>query len=380
MDNVEADRAAYMSVREMPHKDLLVYAAKATGRSPLQIQREFGQLSKSGGALSFAEYVRLGLHHADRFSEEERARFLGNKLHWTITDQCNDKRWEAVAEDKVLAGLVMNEGGVRTPESVAVIDMSARTYPGLPKINSAEGVARLLKDFDGQKLFCKIVDGMVSFGAFQIEGGDAEHIHCSGQDPMSHEAFLKDFVGDSAYLVQKVISNHSKIADYAPAVGTVRVVTLLTEDGVYTPAAAIKLPQGDNLADAFWRPGNIACDIDVKTGRICSVSRRDIEMEYLEDHPEKPGLIGLELPFWSELLEMNEKAASLFAPMPYQSTDIAITEDGPVVVELNYGGGFDLPQFASGRGILTPEVRAFFEGHGVDFNPKKKSWFFGRRG
>lgn len=127
MDNVEADRAAYMSVREMPHKDLLVYAAKATGRSPLQIQREFGQLSKSGGALSFAEYVRLGLHHADRFSEEERARFLGNKLHWTITDQCNDKRWEAVAEDKVLAGLVMNEGGgtgIRRRDRYVCADLS----------------------------------------------------------------------------------------------------------------------------------------------------------------------------------------------------------------------------------------------------------------
>lgn len=61
-----------------------------------------------------------------------------------------------------------------------------------------------------------------------------------------------------------------------------------------------------------------------------------------------------------------------FAPIRYQSTDIAITDAGPVVVELNYGGGFDLPQYASGRGLLTPEVRAFFESFGYDFDARPK--------
>ena len=82
--------------------------------------------------------------------------------------------------------------------------------------------------------------------------------------------------------------------------------------------------------------------------------------------------MGLELPFWSELLEINQRAARTFSPIRYQSTDIAITEDGPVVVELNYGGGFDLPQYASGRGILTQEVRNFFESCGVRFETRKK--------
>ena len=43
-----------------------------------------------------------------------------------------------------------------------------------------------------------------------------------------------------------------------------------------------------------------------------------------------------------------------------------------MVVELNYGGGFDLPQYASGRGLLTPEVRAFFESFGYDFDARPK--------
>lgn len=49
------------------------------------------------------------------------------------------------------------------------------------------------------------------------------------------------------------------------------------------------------------------------------------------------------------------------------------------MVELNYGGGFDLPQYASGRGMLTPQFRAFFQSHGWAFDgpAKKKRGFFG---
>jgi hypothetical protein len=40
--------------------------------------------------------------------------------------------------------------------------------------------------------------------------------------------------------------------------------------------------------------------------------------------------------------------------------DVAITQEGPVLIEINTGGGFDLPQLASGKGFLTEEVREFF--------------------
>lgn len=83
--------------------------------------------------------------------------------------------------------------------------------------------------------------------------------------------------------------------------------------------------------------------------------------------------MGKKLPYWDALREMNERAARIYAPIRYQSTDIAITQDGPVIVELNYGGGFGLPQNASGRGLLTPQMRSFFEECGVSLGTKPKA-------
>jgi Sugar-transfer associated ATP-grasp len=378
----DLDKNGYLSARDSGHQDLLVYAARESGRSVLKIQREFDQISKSSSRLNMVEYVRNGLFRPDAFSDEERAAFISNDLHWDFTHKCNDQSWSGAAEDKGLATMLLTAGGVPVPPILAVIDRSPRIYPNIEKISTADQLRDLVLENQDSGLFGKIIGGMVSFGVFRIETADAGHVTCTGHEPMTYDAFLSDFVGENSYVLQRTLVNHADISRYASALATVRMINLVRDDGVFCPQAIIKLPQGANIADAFWREGNLACDVDVETGEIRTVAERNkFEVTYHEDHPDHPGLMGMKLPHWQRMLEINARAAQIFAPIRYQSTDIAITEDGPVIVELNYGGGFDLPQYASGRGMLTPEVRAFFEAHGCSFEapPKRKRSIFGRR-
>src|SRR3546814_14609338 len=81
-------------------------------------------------------------------------------------------------------------------------------------------------------------------------------------------------------------------------------------------------------------------------------------------------LVGTRLPDWQEVRRVNDACARLVAPVRYHSLDIALTDAGPVVVEVNVGGSFVLPQMASGQGLLTEETRDFFVGCG---------WKAGRR-
>lgn len=375
------DEEAYLAARDATHQELLVYAAKSSGQSPLAIQRDFQRVNASESKINFVEYVRFGMHRLERFTLEERETFISNDLHWPITHTCNDSGWTKAAEDKAVADMMMRSAGVRVPETIAVIDTSSRLYPGLEKIATPDALRAVLTAHSDTRIFGKIVGGMVSFGAFRVEEADDTGLRIAGHEAtLDYATFMTDFVGDNPYILQRELKNHATLDGYAGALATVRMVNLVSEAGVDTPAAVIKMPQGDNIADAFWRPGNLACDIDVATGRIQSVAMRGIETAYLDDHPEKAGLMGLQLPDWQDLLALNARAANVYAPIRYQSTDIALTQDGPVIVELNYGGGFDLPQYASGRGLLTPSVRAFFESHGYSFAPKepakKKSGLF----
>lgn len=368
MNIATRDRNAYDAAKTASSQDLLVHAARSSGLSPIQIQADYQAVAKLRGKLTFPEYVRLGVFHKDRFTPEERNLLISNEQHWPIAHACNPQGWADAAEDKALADVILRGGGVAVPETLGVIDKSARVYPGQRQVRSETELRALLADAGDTRLFCKITGGMVSFGAFRIDGHDHSHIHCHGHPPMTYEAFLEEVIADQAYLVQRELVNHAALDPYASALATVRMVNLRDDNGLTVPFAAIKLPQGANIADAFWREGNLACDIDVQTGRIQRVAVRGLELSYLDDHPVSPGLMGLELPYWSELCALNERASAVYAPIRYQSTDIAITPDGPVIVELNYGGGFDLPQYASGRGMLTPEVLSFFASHGIDLD------------
>jgi hypothetical protein len=45
---------------------------------------------------------------------------------------------------------------------------------------------------------------------------------------------------------------------------------------------------------------------------------------------------------------------------------------------LNYAGSFDILQNATGKGFLQPEVRRFFDSHGVSWKPAARRGLLGR--
>ena len=70
-------------------------------------------------------------------------------------------------------------------------------------------------------------------------------------------------------------------------------------------------------------------------------------------HPDTGALfVGTALPDWIKLRNLVTKAACVFPGIRTQSWDIALTDQGPVFLEVNYGGDLNLAQLAEGRGVL----------------------------
>jgi hypothetical protein len=177
---------------------------------------------------------------------------------------------------------------------------------------------------------------------------------------------MEQFVGATPYLLQRLETNHDFFTRYTDSLATVRVCILNGKDGVQIPFAVLKLPSRENVADSFWRQGNLACDLDVQTGTVRTARSKDrLGTTDHVTHPESGApLLGEVVPMWDRVVELARGCAPIFQPVRYQSMDIAVTPEGPVLIEINTGGGFDLPQLASGRGFLTDEVRAFFRSNG----------------
>ena len=346
--------------------DYLRHAQKKSGRRPMELAREFFRLNRGSGRLTWPEYVQYGVYDTTRYSPEAQSQFLTNTLHWPITRACCDMTWQATTEDKWLCSHILARSGIRVPITLAVIDKTDRTYPETRKISTAEQLSDFVKGPGVLPLFGKENRGICSFGAFLAVEADKDGMILKGGDRLTYDACLDEFVGETPYLLQRLETNHSFFDRYTDSLATIRVCILIDKDTIRLPFAVLKLPSRNNVADSFWRPGNLACDLEPRTGKILTLRSKDrFGTTDHELHPETGAPIrGEVVPMWDRVLELAHRCAPIFQPVRYQSMDIAVTHDGPVLIEVNTGGGFDLPQLASGKGFLTDEVREFFRTFG----------------
>ena len=326
---------------------------------------EWNQLRKANGRVTFNEYFQYELYDK-ALSDDEKQRFLSTKLHWPITRAVCDMSWQATTEDKWLCDRLLRQSGIALPEVLAVFDTSARRYSDTHTIKDADGLKDFALSLNGRPFFGKDLRGIASFGAFLCTSADEDFLYLEGSDPITYADFITHHIAGEAYLFQTLQENHKDLTAIADKLVTIRVCILMGKNKPRIPFALAKLPVGPNIADNFWRPGNIACGIDPITGKIFSAcAKNELDITRLQVHPTKGTLFaGHQLPFWQQLLELVNKCSPIFAPIHYQSMDIAITPEGPKLIEINTGGGFDLAQFTARRGFLTDEVTEFFIEYG----------------
>ncbi len=100
--------------------------------------------------------------------------------------------------------------------------------------------------------------------------------------------------------------------------------------------------------------------IELPTGRIAGVVRgTGSTLQRDEVHPDTGRVaVGFEVPHWSQLCALACEAAVLIPGIRTQSWDIGLTDQGPILLEVNFGGDLNLAQLAEGRGVLDDVYRA----------------------
>ena len=355
------------TARKPPLTRYLQHAVVTSGRSPLSIAREYIGLSRGRGRLTLQEYVQYGVYDPS-LSDDEKSRFLSERLHWPIVRRCNDIAWQAATEDKWLCGQLLERAGLPQPPLLAMIDTTARTFPGTRTIRSAREFGDFVRGRcrDGTALFCKPNHGLASYGAFVVDGAEDDRLHVHGEGWMAYDACFTELIGGNCYVVQPVQRNHPSIARYTDRLATVRVYLLRTDADLTLPFAALKMAAPGHIADNYWRPGNLACDVDPTTGAIRSARTKDAFGTTDHDaHPDTGApLVGERVPLWEDVVAVARECSSIFTPDRYHSMDIAVLAEGPSIVEVNTGGAFNIPQLVAGRGFLTDQVLELFRACG----------------
>jgi hypothetical protein len=165
---------------------------------------------------------------------------------------------------------------------------------------------------------------------------------------------LLEFMREGAFdIAETLIHQHEALQTMSPsAVNTVRVFTQINHDGEYEILGcrlriSVNSPV-DNLA-----AGNLAAPIDEETGVICGPGvYSDITKAPEIAHPITGcPIVGFEIPYWKEVLALVRDASLAHSENRSIGWDVAITNEGPGLIEGNHDWCKLVWQLPVGRGL-----------------------------
>lgn len=160
------------------------------------------------------------------------------------------------------------------------------------------------------------------------------------------------------HIFSKVVEQHPAINEiHGKCINTIRIITFITDSGkVEIIAPFMRFGQGDSVVDnassgGFW------VGINTENGKLHNIGYRSMEYggEQLEQHPESNFRFGeFKIPYYKEACEIVLEALK-YIPDRWIGWDVAITPDGPIIIEANHNPALDICDVISG-GLLKNEV------------------------
>jgi hypothetical protein len=220
-------------------------------------------------------------------------------------------------------------------------------------------------------LFMKPPGGSHGEGAFSVvpEGTMVRYVDTVSPVAKLYEFCREQVRSTGSLLVQpRVRSARDLLPVMSPhGLGTVRAVTHLKGGRAHLLAACLRIPVGRNDADNFrhGEAGNLVAGVDARSGKLLGAhgSRRQDwpDIVDVERHPDTGELIeGFQLPFWPEVIDLVSRAQLDLPQLRTIGWDVAITEQGPLLIEGNGAYDTDILQLAHDCGLKS-RLRAALE-------------------
>ena len=169
-------------------------------------------------------------------------------------------------------------------------------------------------------------------------------------------------------IVQPRIVNHSALERLNNgALSTVRILTCLDESGhPEVVGAAMRMAIDANHVVDNLHAGGIAAAVDVDFGTLGPASDlgADASFGWVERHPGTGAqIIGTQLPMWEDVKGFAVRAHGAFGDRMVVGWDIAITPEGPMLIEGNGAPDLDIMQRFIRHGLMAARLGVLLAFH-----------------
>lgn len=363
-------------------------ATSQSGKSLLTQLREIRALRGMGGQCGMSDYYCYKLYDDGYQHGRGAPDFLGWRLEQRFGLALNPRHAVLPAWDKLAFMTLAYAAGLPAAplrayyHAAKVLPDSQAEHLGTPA-----AVAAFLREPSNFPLFAKPAFSQQGKGADYLAGYDSasDSLVMLNGAMVAVEEFLQRMTvsfdpqyhrPECGFLFQPPLVPSAAVravTDWTAICG-VRVTCLNGPGGIQPIGSLWKIAVPPNHVDNFSKGkyGNMLADVDVATGRVArALTRFWPDASISVKHPLTGAVLdGFQLPEWNKIMDVCRHGGATFPLMRVHHWDFALTDRGPVILELNDLGS-TIGMQIHGRGLLTEEVRAFFRRYA---NPAAHPW------
>lgn len=276
----------------------------------------------------------------EKRSDAFRKSFLGLNEQRQYLDYLNPKKYYIFARNKYFAHKILEETNVRKSILFCYYNPELQQFYGDEKANSLFGVREILMKKNVQSCVIKTTesshgDNVWVINEISYTDDDAEMTKFDGSKLM-----LSEVLKETPLIFESVVRQTKQFSDFnESSVNTVRFMTTLYPDGTARIIATfIKIGRAGKCVDNAGGGGNVDVCIDIETGEVKYAIQYDgwHRIKEIDRHPDNGNqLNGVIIENWESIKAEVLKFQQAFPWCKAAGWDIAITNEGPVVIEVN---------------------------------------------
>ncbi|MTE24097.1 sugar-transfer associated ATP-grasp domain-containing protein [Microbacterium sp. ZXX196] len=280
--------------------------------------------------VAFQDYVDFDFAI---LTAEERATFMTHPVSAQLAQRFSQPAGRAIFEDKIAFNRRF-EAYLHRPYLVVTPD-------------GADEVRRFVEERG--TVIAKVPVSHMGLGVRRYHAADVE----------DWSAFHRRLLDAGELLLEDVIAQHDDLAAVCPGtVNTTRITAFFDGEDVHILAVAQKFGRGEVSDQMSY--GGFYTMLDPDTGHAMSAGYDSHENVH-ETHPDTGFPIAeFQLPRFEEAVALIDRAAREVPEVQYAGWDVVATNDGPVLVEGNWGAGVyeNKPSVSGVRTGHKPRYRA----------------------
>lgn len=322
-------------------KDIIKYSYFVSGLNPIKLFFTYKKFIHYYSARKFSpEEILLYNLVSNEDNCKYKENIYSNEEYLVLQKKLNPDKSVYMTESKIDFYNLCEIRGIPTPKTFFHLKKPSSTNSNAKDIDKTIDLVSSLPD---GKFIAKPSNGTHGEGIwgfsklnniFQLEDGNTI-------DQSSFAKYLDILCCDQALLIQERVRHHSSIEEFSPseALQTLRIYSLMDQEESLLLFSMFKQAGDNKLTDNFnmGKNDSTSWSVDINTGELThgyqinlsGYGYKEIPKSALNNNHQAT------IPYWQETLALVRKAASEFLPLKTIGWDVAVTDNGPIIIEGN---------------------------------------------